>query len=257
LKTLAIHAALRHCLGQSFLELPAGTRSSIQAPLGRRLGLVQDPILVLAFYLSPVRLRAPALEWAVLTLPTIQGLAVDVLSGGDANYSLRLCWDLASFLTFVEELPAAFPGRDMHPVLWWALNGKAFPTLRFVALWIVSFPLSGAGGEQTFKTSQHVHTDVRNRPDPAKADIQTIIAFKSGQLARWDIVASCGRLYIDYKLLKWLGLAAVTAIPAAPPAPGGGNDNAEEEGHEAEIEGVALAALEAIVERVVNGKEDE
>ena len=145
------------------------------------VALIQDPLLVLAFYLDPflfpVHQRVAAMQWDGTTLPTLRGRAVEFLAGDDASYSLRLSRDLAAFLTYAEQLPVAFAGRDLHPAQWWVLMAEPFPTLRVVALRLFALPPSAAGRERAFKRAKLVHTAVRNRLDPAKADMQTRIIF--------------------------------------------------------------------------------
>ena len=258
---VGIFSALRLCLDQLFAELPVAARSSIQGSLGRRFSLIQDPLLVLAFYLDtfwcPVRQRVAAMQWDGTTLPTLRGRAVEFLAGDDASYSLRISRDLAAFLTYAEQLPLAFAGRDLHPAQWWVLVGEPFPTLRVVALRLFALPPSAAGGERAFKTVKLVHTAVRNRLDPAKADMQTRIMFNSAQLARADIIASYGRSCAEHMLLERLGMSAVDQAPPAPPAPADGTEGAGEEDYAGDIEEVAPAAFDAIVEGVVNGDGNE
>ena len=179
------------------------------------------------------------------------------MAGDDASYSLRLSRDLAEFFTYAKQLPVAFAGRNVRPAQWWVLLGEPFPTLRVVALRLFALPPSAAGGEQASKTAKLMHTAVRNRIDPAKADMQTRIMFNSAQLARADIIASHGRSCAEHKLLERLGMAAVDQPPAAPPAPADGTEGVGEEAYAGDIEEVALAAFYAIVGGVVNGDDDE
>jgi len=135
--------------------------------------------------------------------------------------------------------------------------GEPFPTLRVVALRLFALPPSAAGGERAIKTAKLVHTEVRNRLDPAKADMLTRIMFNNAQLARADIIASYGRSCAEHKLLERLAMAAVDQAPAAPPAPADCTEGAVEEDYAGDIEEVAPAAFDSIVEGVVNGDDDE
>jgi len=58
-------------------------------------------------------------------------------------------------------------------------------------------------------------------------------------------------------LLERLGMATVDQAPAAPPAPADGTEGAGEEDYAGDIEEVAPAAFDAIVEGVVNGDDNE
>jgi len=158
---------------------------------------------------------------------------------------------------FAEQLPVAFAGRGLHCAQWSVLMGEPFPTLYVVALSLFSLPSSAAGKERAFKTAMLVHTAVRNRLDPAKADMQTRIMHNSAQLARADIIGSYGRSCAEHKHLERLGKTVVDQAAAVHPAPADGTEGTGQEDFAGLKEEVAPAALDTKVEGVVNGDDDE
>ena len=168
-----IHLGLMETLASEKCTFLQETRDALMATFAKRFKFLYHPIHLITFALDPRYAKVCKAQPPVLRhwLKRLHGVAADDAALVNDFGLLRASFDDAT----QADIWAHEATSD--PVRWWRSWGDEFPTLKKLALKLLSLPPSAASAERNWSTQDFIVSKRRNRLAPRRAEKLIYIYF--------------------------------------------------------------------------------